>query len=280
MTAERWRSATRRAAGILVLFFAAHAATGSEAAATPPGWQLVWQDEFDGTVINPAHWTRETGGHGWGNRELQAYTTAERNAAIEDGHLVIRAREESVGDNRYSSARLTTMGKKEFQYGRVEARIQLPRGTGLWPAFWMLGADFPADGWPQCGEIDIMENIGSEPEQVHGTVHAPGYSGRNGVGASHQLASGADFADNFHVFAVEWQEDEIRWFVDGQMFSRLTPADVPAAWAFNRPFFLMLNLAVGGKWPGSPDDTTRFPQAMTIDYVRVYQRSGVGSTEP
>jgi beta-glucanase (GH16 family) len=156
-------------------------------------------------------------------------------------------------------------------YGRFEARIRIPRGQGLWPAFWMLGANIGSVGWPQCGEIDIMENIGREPAIVHGTAHGPGYSGGNGIGAPDTLSQGA-FADDFHVYAVSWQPQEVVWSVDGHVYHRLTPANLPAGtqWVYNQPFFLLLNVAVGGSWPGDPDSTTTFPQHMVVDYVRVY----------
>ena len=229
-----------------------------------PEWTLAWQDEFDGPDIDTKTWTHQIGGHGWGNRELQFYTDRPINAYIEDGHLVIQALRETREGNPYTSARLTSRDKVEFAFGRVEARIRVPRGNGLWPAFWMLGADFPEIGWPQSGEIDIMENVGSEPAVVHGTVHGPGYSGRGGIGGRHELPAGRYYADDFHVFALEWQEDD-------RLFFRLTPEDVPGDWVFNQPFFLMLNLAVGGKWPGAPDEETSFPQRLTVDYVRVYR---------
>ncbi len=175
---------------------------------------------------------------------------------------------------QYTSARLKTLGLAAFTYGRIEARIKLPFGQGIWPAFWMLGVDLGTAGWPRCGEIDIMENIGKEPATVHGTIHGPGYSGANGIGAPYALAEGR-FADEFHLFAVQWQPGSIEFSVDRSTFKRITHADLPqgTAWVYDHPFFLLLNLAVGGNWPGYPDATTQFPQRMTVDYVRVYSRT-------
>ena len=247
--------------------------------AVRPAWTLVWSDEFDGEAGAPAdrtRWVADTGGQGWGNRERQYYTPGAQNAALDGaGHLVITARVDSshqcwYGACRYSSARLLTKGRFETTYGRIEARIRIPRGQGLWPAFWLLGADIDKVGWPASGEIDVMENIGREPAVVHGTLHGPGYSGDKGITSSDSLTSAA-FADDFHLFAVEWTPDEIRWLVDGQEYRRATPTDLPTGsrWVFDHPFFLLLNVAVGGAWPGDPDASTTFPQRMIVDYVRV-----------
>ncbi len=258
--------------------------------AAPPGWTLAWGDEFDGAAgapADPARWVADTGGQGWGNAEREYYTPGAGNAAHDGrGHLAITARAEPAatarrcwyGPCRYTSARLKTKGRFAQAYGRFEARLRLPRGQGIWPAFWMLGGDIDAVGWPRCGEIDVMENVGREPGVVHGTVHGPGYSGAASIGGADTLrrAGGAPaaFADDFHVFAVEWEPGAIRWFVDGRPYRRVTPAELPpgARWAFDRPMFLLLNVAVGGRWPGDPDAATAFPQAMLVDYVRVYRR--------
>ena len=238
----------------------------------PPGpWQLVWHDEFDGAVLDTTKWTWDTGGSGWGNAELEYYTNRVENAHLENGYLVIEARQEPFGNREYTSARLKTQGLGAWSFGRIEARIQIPRGQGLWPAFWMLGFNIAQVGWPWCGEIDIMENIGKEPATVHGTVHGPGYSGANGLTSAYHLTSGA-FADTFHVFAIEWQLDSIRWYVDSTLYKTVTASAVPGQWVFNHPYFILLNVAVGGYWPGNPDATTVFPQTMRVDYVRVYQR--------
>jgi beta-glucanase (GH16 family) len=241
-------------------------------------WTLVWSDEFnqpDGAAPDSAKWGNDIGGKGWGNHELEYYTSQTNNARIEDGKLVIEARQESSGGNNYTSARLQTRGKWSWTHGRIEARIKVPRGQGLWPAFWMLGTNMNAAGWPACGEIDIMENLGREPGMIHGTVHGPGYSGGGGIGAPFMLPGGAAFADDFHVFAVECETNRVRWFVDDQPYFTVTPASIPlgAQWVFNQPKFLLLNLAVGGGWPGDPDRTTTFPQRLLVDYVRVYIQS-------
>jgi beta-glucanase (GH16 family) len=253
--------------------------------ATPPAsrspWTLVWSDEFDGPAgarVDPARWFTAVGGNGWGNNELQTYTDRAENASLSgDGLLVIRAlREHYQGaDGRareYTSARLKTQGRFAQVYGRFEARLQLPRGQGLWPAFWMMGANLDAVGWPQAGELDIMENIGKEPATVHGTIHGPGYSGADSIGGAYTLPGGAAVADAFHVFAVEWEPAVIRFYVDDTLYETRTPADLKPGqtWVFDHPFFLLLNVAVGGSWPGNPDDATVFPQTMRVDYVRVY----------
>jgi len=220
----------------------------------------------------------ETGGGGWSNHELESYTNRAPNAHVQNGNLVITAKKEiykgTDGITRqYTSARLKTLGLFEQKYGRLEARIKIPRGQGVWPAFWMLGNNIGTVDWPDCGEIDIMENVGKEPDKVYGTIHGPGYWGGNGLGGSYTLPSGK-FADNFHVFAVEWEPSTVRFYVDGNLYETRTPADLPAgkAWVFDHPFFILLNVAVGGDWPGSPDRTTIFPQQMLVDYVKVYAR--------
>jgi beta-glucanase (GH16 family) len=235
------------------------------------GWGIVWQDEFDGPELDLKNWTFDIGGNGWGNQEWQTYTNRPENVRIENGMLVIEAREEEAtfSGRPYSSARIKTQGLHAWQYGRIEARIKLPYGQGIWPAFWMLGAN--NRGWPASGEIDILEFIGREPDHIYATVHAPGYSGGNGVGSS-LVVPAETFKNDFHVYAIEWQENEIRWFFDDQEFFKLTPADVPAAWIFDHEFFIIMNVAVGGRWPGYPDETTVFPQFMYVDYVRVYQK--------
>jgi beta-glucanase (GH16 family) len=244
-------------------------------AQTNADWTLVWSDEFtqpDGSAPDPAKWVAETGAGGWGNNELEYYTPHVNNVRIENGQLVIEARRTNHLGSGYTSARLKTQGKVAWTYGRIEARIKIPRGRGIWPAFWLLGTNLPSVGWPECGEIDIMENIGREPTLVHGTVHGPGYSGGAGIGGPYSLPDGGLFADDFHVYAVEWTTNQIKWFVDARPYFTLTPASLPAgkAWVFSQPQFLLLNLAVGGNWPGHPDATTTFPQRMTVDYVRVY----------
>lgn len=236
-----------------------------------PGWDLIWSDEFDGEELDRSNWNFDIGGNGWGNASWQAYTDSPQNIHLEDGTLVVTALEDpSLPAGRpYSSARIKTEGLHAWQYGRFEARIKLPQGQGIWPAFWMMGDN--DKGWPASGEIDIMDFVGRLPDQIHATVHAPGYSGAKGVGSSITL-SAETLQNDFHIYAVEWEQDEIRWYVDDQEFFKLTSADVPDTWIFDHPFFIALNLAVGGTWPGYPNDTTVFPQQMLVDYVRVYQR--------
>jgi beta-glucanase (GH16 family) len=255
--------------------------TSAPAAATPPQWQLVWSDEFNGpngSPPDPANWTYDIGGGGWGNQELETYTNRPVNVRVEDSDLVITALEENyTGPDAitrpYTSARLKTQGLFSQAYGKFEARIRIPSGQGLWPAFWMLGSNFGQVPWPSPGEIDIMENIGKEPSTVHATVHGPGYSGDNGISASFTLPNGGRFADDFHVFSLEWEPAEIRFYVDDTLYKTVSPSELPAGadWVFDHPFFIILNVAVGGDWPGNPDSTTVFPQTMLVDYVRVYK---------
>jgi beta-glucanase (GH16 family) len=258
----------------------ATAQTAAPQASVSP-WKLVWSDEFNGTngsAVDSSKWASETGGGGWGNNELEYYTSRLQNAWQQDGNLVIKVEAEkhtgADGVSRnYTSARLKTLGKFSQTYGRFEARMKIPRGQGIWPAFWMLGNDIDQPGWPDCGEIDIMENIGKEPSVVHGTIHGPGYSGAGGIGSSFSLPGTPSFADDFHIFAVEWEPNLIRFYVDDHLYATRTPADLPkgAKWVYDHPFFILLNVAVGGEWPGNPDATSIFPQTMLVDYVRVYE---------
>lgn len=245
---------------------------------------MTWSDEFNGpngSGVDPLKWVVEVGGKGWGNQELEYYTSRRENAYIRNGNLVIGARREnytgSDGVSRnYTSARLKTAGEFSQAYGRFEARIKLPAGQGMWPAFWMLGDDIDKAGWPACGEIDIMENIGKEPSTIHGSIHGPGYTGREGIEAHYTLPARRRFADDFHVFAVDWEPNAIRFYVDHQFYVTRTRSDLRPGWkwVFDHPFFLLLNVAVGGDWPGNPDSTTVFPRTVLVDYVRVYQRTG------
>ncbi|MEV5427795.1 family 16 glycosylhydrolase [Streptomyces sp. NPDC052701] len=241
---------------------------------------VAFSDTFDGpagAAVDSSKWQIETGDN-VNNHERQYYTSGNKNAALDgQGHLVITARRENpanyqcwYGTCQYTSARLNTSGKFSAQYGHVEARMKIPRGQGMWPAFWMLGTDLGQVGWPNSGEIDVMENVGFEPSTVHGTLHGPGYSGSGGIGAAYTLPNGQAFADAFHTFAVDWAPDSITWSVDGQVYQRRTPADLGGRqWVFNKPFFLILNLAVGGYWPGDPDGSTVFPQQLVVDHVSV-----------
>jgi beta-glucanase (GH16 family) len=239
-------------------------------------WVLTWQDEFDGPAggaVDPNHWTNEVGGGGWGNNELEYYTAGAHNASLDGaGHLVIEARRESTGGNAYTSARLKTAGHFAQAYGRFEARIKAPTGSGIWPAFWMLGDNIGTVGWPTSGEIDVMEIVGPKPSTVYGTGHAGGSGGHWSGGGSFTLSSGV-FSDDYHVFAAEWTPDAIRWYVDGALYYTLNKSSLAAgqAWNFDHPFFLLLNVAVGGNWPGAPAADAVFPQRMYVDYVRVYR---------
>lgn len=257
-------------------------------AAGPTRGPLTWADEFDGpagTPPDPSRWRYDLGGDGWGNGELQRYTDSTRNAAHDgEGHLVITARRENpdgatchYGPCEYTSARLLTAGLFEQRYGTFEARIRIPRGQGMWPAFWMLGRDVhTTDPWPTSGEIDVMENVGKEPGTVWGSLHMPGRSGASSVTASSGLPDGRAFADDFHVYTVDWEPGSITWSVDGETYAHVTPADAEGGrWVFDDdPFFLVLNLAVGGVWPGPPDGSTQLPQQMLVDWVRVYAGTG------
>lgn len=243
------------------------------------GWELVWHDEFDGEVIDRSNWNFDIGGWGWGNGEGQYYTDRPVNARVENGLLVIEARQEKYEEKYYTSARLLTQGLQAFQYGRIEARIKVPEGAGLWPAFWMLGDDFNRDpidpiisNWPNAGEIDIMEYLGREPDLIMGTAHGPGYAGAGGLGRWNRQEY--LIADAFHTYAVEWNYEGISWFYDGEHYFTLAREDVgEREWVFDKEFFILLNLAVGGQWPGPVGLDTKFPANVYVDYVRVYQES-------
>lgn len=276
----------------LVLLVAAALAAGSTACGDSssatggggarPGWKLSWSDEFDGAdgaPPDPAKWTALIGGDGWGNAEREYYTAESANVHQQGGSLIITASAEGIegktcwyGACTHTSARLESKGKFEQKYGRIEARIQVPRGQGLWSAFWMLGGNVDTVPWPACGEIDIMENVGMEPRLVHGSLHGPGYSGGAALTQKYALTSGVAFAADYHLYAVEWDSAGARFYVDETLYETRTPADAPAGatWAYDHPFYVLLNLAVGGTWPGDPDQTTAFPAAMKIDYVRAY----------
>jgi beta-glucanase (GH16 family) len=233
-----------------------------------------WSDEFDGpanATPDPAKWTYDVGS-GWGIQELQTYTNAPENARLDGrGHLVIQSDSASTdsASTGFTSARLKTKGLFAAQYGRIEARIEVPFGQGIWPAFWMLGDDCNEMNWPACGEVDIMENIGAEPATIHGSIHGPGYSGWNTTSAPFAL-SNQKFSDDFHTFAIEWVPHRITFYVDNRSYLTVTPSSLPSGvqWVFDKPFYLLLNVAVGGSYPGPPDSTTRFPQQMLVDYVR------------
>lgn len=241
-----------------------------------PNWRLVWQDEFDGPagqLPSSDNWVFDIGrgpdGDGWGNRELQSYTNNPDNVSLDgQGNLNITA----LNAGGFTSARITTKGKFEQRYGRFEARIKLPYGPGLWPAFWMLGSNIDQVDWPQCGEIDIMEFKGQEPNIIHGSMHGPGYSKDDPITKTYGLAD-SRFDYDFHIFAIEWSENAIDYYVDDVLYQRIKKEDVPGEWVFNQPFYILLNFAVGGSFVGFPSIDTEFPKTMVVDYVNVYQDS-------
>lgn len=271
------------AISVLTMLTAASCGGQATQTATPPPaptYQLVWADEFDGSngsAPDATKWAIQTGGGGWGNNELESYTARPSNAQVSGGNLIITAiKEDYTGTDgiarHYTSARLQTKRLFSQQYGRFEARIQVPKGQGMWPAFWMLGSNIDRVGYPACGELDVMEVIGRKPRTVYGTIHAPGYVDA-GIGGSTLVASDLSLA--FHTYGVEWTPNRVTWTLDGKAYfpalrSRLKRGQ---RWAFDHPFYILLNLAVGGSWPGPPNSGTQFPAQMLIDWIRVYQRS-------
>lgn len=235
-------------------------------------WDLVWSDDFNGTAGSTpdnTKWSFDIGGGGWGNNELQTYTNNANNIKLDgSGKLMITAISNQTG---FTSARIKTKGKFSQAYGRFEASIKTPTGPGIWPAFWMLGANIDTKPWPQCGEIDIMEQRGQQPSVTWGSLHGPGYSAGGAISKPYGLTNGR-FDTDYHIYAVEWGEDYIDFFVDNFLYHRITPADVPGEWVYNQPFFLILNVAVGGNFVGFPTTGTPFPQSMYVDYVKVYKQ--------
>lgn len=242
---------------------------GYKTPATYPGYSLKWSDEFDGDILDKNSWNYETGANGWGNNELENYTSNSNNSFISNHkYLVIEARKDG---NDYTSARVQTMGKKEFTYGRVDIRAKLPKGQGVWPALWMLGSNIGTTPWPACGEIDIMELLGHEPNKVYGTMHwGNAGEGSTHIGDDYSLPNG-NFSEKFHVFSLVWDSTKIEWLVDDQKYFTGTKEQVNGNYPFDKPFFFILNVAVGGNWPGNPDANTTFPQRMIVDYIRVFQ---------
>ncbi|MEL6305170.1 MAG: glycoside hydrolase family 16 protein [Bacteroidota bacterium] len=235
---------------------------------------LVLDENFDTDgAPNDALWNFDigTGIDGWGNQELQYYTDRTENVTVQNGVLLITAQQEAFEGSQYTSARLLTKDKFEQEYGRFEARMRLPYGQGIWPAFWMLGADIDDNPWPGAGEIDIMEYRGQEPTVLIGSVHGPGYSGGEAVSKEYNLENDR-FDTGFHVFGIEWGPNYINYYVDDVLYNQITPEDVPGQWVFNKPFFILVNLAVGGTFVGPPNAQTEFPQTLIVDYVRVYTR--------
>jgi beta-glucanase (GH16 family) len=252
-------------------------------APAPASAAATFTDDFNGaagSAVDGSKWQLETGDN-VNNHERQYYTSGTNNAQLDgQGHLVITAKKENPGNYNcwygrceYTSARLNTSGRFTQAYGHFETRMKLPRGQGMWPAFWMLGGG----NWPTDGEIDVMENVGFEPNTVHGTIHGPGYSGSGGIGAGY---SGPNFSDDFHTYAIDWAPNQIKWYVDGNLYQTRTPSDLNGnRWVYDHNFFIIMNLAVGGYWPGDPNSSTQFPQQLVVDYVHVTNDTG-GTTPP
>ena len=246
--------------------------TGYSTPTSYPGYTLAWSDEFNGNQIDPNTWTFESGNNnGWGNNELEFYTSSTQNAFVSNGNLIIEARQQASGGFPYSSARIKTQDKKTFTYGRIDIRAKLPTGQGIWPALWMLGNNISTVSWPACGEIDIMELLGQQPNKVYQTIHwGADVATNKSIGTNYVLNSG-NFNQQFHVYSLDWEQDSIKMFVDDQTAFAVPRTSVNVLYPFDSPFFFVFNIACGGNWPGSPDGTTVFPQRMVVDYVRVFQ---------
>lgn len=272
---KRRKTTIIKAFALMCLFFVAVSCSTDETQVVANFNELVMSDEFtvNGTP-DSAIWGYEigTGENGWGNNELQYYTNRTENVTVQNGVLIITAKKEALNGAAYTSARITSKGKFEQAYGRFEARIKLPSGQGIWPAFWLLGSNCDQVDWPQCGEIDIMEFRGQEPTKIHGTVHGPGYSGAGGITKSYTLENDR-FDTGFHVFGIEWTPEYINYYVDDVLYNQITRADVTGQWVFNKPFYIIINLAVGGTFVGDPNSETTFSQNMLVDYVRVYKNN-------
>ena len=244
------------------------------------GWNIVWQDEFDKDSLDLTKWSREIGGHGWGNNELQFYTDSDSNSYVENGNLILKAQvvPQGIGSSKglryYSSARLRTYGKGDWKYGRIEVKAKVASGQGIWPAIWMLPTDWLFGGWPSSGEIDIMEHVGYDLGVVHGSVHTEAYNHKiNTQRSSARKIANVD--TEFHVYSIIWDKDKISFFVDDVQYF-LFENDQQGnykTWPFDQRFHLLINIAVGGDWPGNPDNSTNFPRKMLVDYVRVYEKS-------
>ena len=256
---------------IALMFTACRFSTSPEESS----WKIVWQDEFNGsagTRIDSTRWSAGIG-TGWGNNQMEFDTDRPSNVSLDStGCLAITARKEFYGGQSYSSGRISTKGRFQFTYGRIEARIKLPSGQGIWPAFWMLGANDDSITWPKCGEIDIMELRGQLPNRINGSAHGPDYSGSKAITKPYTLINDR-FDNRFHVFAVEWGANYVKYFVDDTLYQTITPSTLAGPWVFNHPFYIILNLAVGGDYVGAPDGSTVFPQTMLVDYVRVYKEA-------
>jgi beta-glucanase (GH16 family) len=268
---------TPTAKGIIITEDGTYLATDDKGYTTPttyPGYTLIWSDEFSGNALDLNTWNQEVGNGsgGWGNNELEYYKDSPKNTFVSNGNLIIEARKETQGTYSYTSGRMTTQNKKSFRFGRIDIRAKLPVGQGLWPALWMLGTNISSAGWPACGEIDIMELLGSIPSFAYGTLHWSSISGVHVSKGAHYTLPSGDFSKEFHVFSIIWGENYIQWFVDDDKYLDISISDLGVApYPFNASQFLIFNVAVGGNWPGSPDNNTKFPQRMFVDYVRVFQ---------
>jgi beta-glucanase (GH16 family) len=237
------------------------------------GYDLEWSEEFNAAKLNTDVWNYNTGGNGWGNNELQNYTNREDNTYMQNGRLVIEAKKESFGNNNYTSARLTSQGKKSFTFGRIDIRARVPIGQGVWPALWMMGNNIGAVGWPACGEIDILEVVGKNPKTAHGSLHWKNAAGNQVTKTGSRAIANGTMGDEFHVFTIIWNTDEIVWYLDDVQFHKVVRATVGATvYPFDKPFYFLINVAVGGTWPGSPDATTLFPLRLYVDYIRVFKK--------
>jgi beta-glucanase (GH16 family) len=237
-----------------------------------PGKTLVWNDEFNSNTINTTTWVFETGAGGWGNAELENYTARSQNAFQSKGNLIIEARKESLNGSAYTSARMITKARKVFTFGRIDIRAKVPTGKGIWPAIWMLGNNIDQVNWPACGEMDIMELLGQEPNKIYGTLHWGATTQLHQSKGTNKVLGAGSYDQQFHVYSLVWVKDQVQILVDDVVYNTINATDVAGSNnPFNSDFFFILNVAVGGNWPGSPDGTTVFPQRMVVDYVRVFQ---------
>ena len=270
----------------MILFSITFLLTATQFAGAQSNWELVWAEEFDTDTLDMGNWEYQIGTgaseglFSWGNNERQYYTDREENIYLEDNKLHIRALDGDFANRSYTSARIRTKDKADFKYGKFEIRAKVPEGQGMWPAIWMMPTESVYGTWPKSGEIDIMELVGHIPNVVHGTVHyGPDWPNNLEHGGSITKSDG-NYSDDFHVYSIIWKPDQIDWFVDGQLYARTTPSHLaPHNWPFDQYFHFILNVAVGGNWPGDPDETTEFPQEMIVDYVRVYEDATLTSSE-
>ncbi len=262
---------------IIMSYFVIGCNTDNKQKIDQPNWQLTWSDEFNGSagqLPDASKWNYDLGNGGWGNQELENYTKNPENVSLDgSGNLVITAKSENLAGSSFTSARIKTQNLFSQTYGRFEARLKTPYGPGIWPAFWMLGSNAQTETWPKCGEMDIMELKGQQPNINHGSIHGPGYSGGSAITDSYALLNNR-FDSDYHVFAMEWNADKIDFFVDGYLYERIQKNDVSAKgqWVYDHPFYLILNVAVGGNFVGFPTAQTPLPQKMIVDYVRVYKQ--------